>query len=83
MNALVMYFLLANQTKPCEQQGQKPVPQQTAEPPLADGPVPPPIVQPGGFVPYHLIPRPRFPLADAFIERCRCLAQNRPHLWRR
>lgn len=30
---------------------------ETKEPPVTPGPPPKPIVQPGGFVPYHAIPR--------------------------
>lgn len=83
MNAIVMYLFLANQQKPmADFNGTHPI-GQTAEPPLHDGPVPPPIVYPGGFVPYHLIPKPRFPIADAVVERVRFFSQNRPRLLQR
>lgn len=77
MGHFVLLLVLLSQQKPCEQQGQ------TAEPPLALGPVPAPIVQnpQNGFVPYHLIPvqRPRFPVANAALERVRCVIHNRFH----
>ena len=72
--ACVCVFLA--QHRPCENQWQSP------EPPIAIGATAP-IVQniENGFVPYHLIPR--FPIADAVLERAREVNQNRPHLRRR
>lgn len=76
MTAILCSFL-ASQHVPCEVRP-------TPEPPLAVG-VSMPIVLnvQNGFVPFHLIPKPRFPVADAVVERVRCFAQNRPRLLQR